>query len=145
MESKSSKEPTPSRGNYFSEASPDGGHRDDCPNFVSLEEDLFSSKENQVPQTSSNLWARLLDSLHKTTHTYVQSQLHSSSSFMFSGGYSHNVKGLLSRMATPAYPYRYAWKSMKPTFKTHGTHLICRLMKAHRLVLSFVEPSLPSS
>ncbi|CAM9094825.1 unnamed protein product [Laminaria digitata] len=56
METKSSKEPAPSRGKYssvssarwpVSEASPDGGHRDDCPNFVSLEEDLFSSKENQ--------------------------------------------------------------------------------------------------
>lgn len=55
MESKSPKEPTPSRGKYSSEASSDGGHRDFCPNFVSLEEDLFSSKENQVPQTSSNL------------------------------------------------------------------------------------------
>lgn len=55
MEPKSSTEPTSSRRKYSSEASPEAGHRDDCPNFVSLEEDLFSSKENQVPQTSSYL------------------------------------------------------------------------------------------
>lgn len=59
MESKSPKEPTSSRGKYSSAssaASPDGGHRDGSSNFVSLEEDLFSSKENQVqPQTSIHL------------------------------------------------------------------------------------------